>query len=62
MRKAIGLARARMLDGSLEVYRGPLRDNAGRTVVPAGKTVRIEDPSLDGMNWLLEGIQGQVNG
>jgi len=62
MRDALSKARARMLDGSLEVYRGPLRDNTGRTVVPAGKTVKIEDPSLDGMNWLLEGIQGQVNG
>ena len=62
VREELAKARARMLDGSLEVYRGPLRDNRGRTVVPAGTTVKIEDPALDGMNWLLEGIQGQVNG
>ena len=62
VREALAKARARMLDGSLEVYRGRLRDNTGRTVVPAGTTVKIEDPVLDGMNWLLEGIQGQVNG
>lgn len=61
-REALAKARLRMLDGSLEVYRGPLRDNTGHTVVPAGSTVKIEDPALDGMNWLLEGIQGQVNG
>lgn len=62
VREELAKARARMLDGSLEVYRGPLRDNRGRTVVPAGTTVKIEDPALDGMYWLLEGIQGQVNG
>ncbi len=62
VREALAKARSRMLDGSLEVYRGPLRDNTGRIVVPAGTTIKIEDPALDGMNWLLEGIQGQVNG
>jgi len=62
VREALSRARSGLLDGSLEVYKGPLRDNTGRTVVPAGKTLNIEDPWLDGMNWLLEGIQGQVNG
>jgi simple sugar transport system substrate-binding protein len=62
VREALGKARTGMLDGSLEVYRGPLRDNTGRTVIPDGKSIKIENPWLDGMNWLLEGIQGQVNG
>jgi basic membrane protein A and related proteins len=62
VREALAKARSRMLDGSLEVYRGPLSDNTGRTVVPAGTNIKIEDPTLDGMNWLLEGIQGQVSG
>jgi simple sugar transport system substrate-binding protein len=62
VREVLRKARTGMLDGSLEVYRGPLRDNTGRAVVPDGKTIKIEDPWLDRMNWLLEGIQGQVNG
>jgi simple sugar transport system substrate-binding protein len=62
VRDTIARTRARLLDGSLDVYRGPLRDNAGHTVVPVGTPIRIEDPALDGMNWLLEGIQGQING
>jgi simple sugar transport system substrate-binding protein len=59
-RDAIARAKERLLDGSQAIYRGPLRDNTGKVVIPAGQTVRIEDPVLDGMNWLLEGIQGDV--
>jgi basic membrane protein A len=59
-REAIARAKQRLLDGSQVVYRGPLRDNAGKTVIPAGVTIRIEDPVLDQMNWLVEGVQGDV--
>ena len=59
-RQAIAEAKQRLLNGSEAVYRGPLRDNTGKTVVPAGTSVHIEDPALDQMNWLLEGIQGDV--
>jgi simple sugar transport system substrate-binding protein len=59
-REAIARAKQRLLDGSLAVYRGHLRDNTGKTVVPAGITVHIEDPVLDQMNWLVEGVQGDV--
>jgi simple sugar transport system substrate-binding protein len=59
-REIIARARQRLLDGTQTVYRGPLRDNNGKTVVPAGTTIRIDDPVLDGMNWLAEGIQGEV--
>jgi hypothetical protein len=34
----------------------------GKTVIAAGTTISILDPALDQMNWLLEGIQGEVNG
>jgi simple sugar transport system substrate-binding protein len=59
-RETVARAKQRLLDGSQAVYRGPLRDNTGNTVVPAGVTIRIEDPALDRMNWLVEGIQGSV--
>ncbi len=59
-REAVARAKQRLLDGSQAVYRGPLRDNTGKTVVAAGATIGIEDPKLDQMNWLLEGIQGDV--
>jgi basic membrane protein A len=59
-RDAIARAKERLLNGSQAIYRGPLRDNTGKIVIPAEQTIRIEDPALDGMNWLLEGIQGDV--
>jgi simple sugar transport system substrate-binding protein len=59
-RDIIARARQRLLDGTQTVYRGPLRDNAGKTVIPAGSTILIDDPVLDGMNWLLDGIQGEA--
>ena len=60
VRAAAGRTRELLLNGSRAIYRGPLRDNKGNTVVPAGVTISIEDPKLDQMNWLLEGIQGEV--
>lgn len=60
MRARIMAAKARILDGSLEIYRGPIADNNGNTQVPAGKTLKIEDVELDKMNWLVEGVQGRI--
>jgi basic membrane protein A and related proteins len=59
-RETIARAKQRLLDGTQPVYRGPLRDNTGKTVVSAGVTIRIEDPALDRMNWFIEGIQGDI--
>ena len=49
-----------IIAGTRSIYVGPLRDNRGNLVVPEGKTVSVQDPVLDGMNWLLEGIVGDV--
>ena len=54
-------AEQELLAGTRSVYTGPLRNNRGQLVISAGKTIRIEDPSLNGMNWLLEGIEGDIN-
>ena len=40
------------------IYKGTLKDNAGNVVVD--KTYDNYDPYLDGMNWLLEGVQGSI--
>jgi basic membrane protein A and related proteins len=60
IRNKVAQVQERLLNGSQAIYQGQLRDNRGRIVVPAGKTLSIEDPFLDGMNWLLEGIEGEV--
>ncbi|MDO1584921.1 BMP family ABC transporter substrate-binding protein [Rhizobium oryzicola] len=40
------------------IYKGTLKDNKGNVVV--NKTYDNYDPYLDGMNWLLEGVQGSI--
>jgi simple sugar transport system substrate-binding protein len=60
IRNKVAQVQEQLLNGSQAIYQGQLRDNRGRIIVPAGKALSIEDPSLDGMNWLLEGIEGEV--
>ena len=40
------------------IYVGPLKDNKGNVVIDGTKD--NYDPYLDGMNWLLEGVQGSI--
>ncbi|OEO29071.1 BMP family ABC transporter substrate-binding protein [Devosia insulae DS-56] len=40
------------------IYKGTLKDNAGNVVVD--KDYDNYDPYLDGMTWLLEGVQGSI--
>jgi len=51
-----------ILDGSLEIYRGPIRDNEGNIQVPVGTALRIVDVELDRMDWLVEGVDGRARG
>ncbi len=59
-RQVIARSKERLLNGSQAIYHGPLRNNTGKVVIPAGQTIGIEDPALDQMNWLAEGIQGET--
>jgi simple sugar transport system substrate-binding protein len=61
-RDRIAAAKAAILDGSLEIYRGPVRDNRGNIQVPAGKVLKIVDVELDKMDYLVEGVDGSANG
>lgn len=49
-------ARMQLANGSAAVFRGPILDNTGRTVLPKGKVLRGPDPALDRMIWLAEGV------
>jgi basic membrane protein A len=58
--EAIAAANAAIaaLTAGAPIYKGTLKDNAGNVVVD--KDYDNYDPYLDGMNWLLEGVQGSL--
>jgi basic membrane protein A and related proteins len=53
-------AKAGLLDGSLVVYKGELKDNTGKVVIPVGTEYKPGNPELEKMNWLVEGVIGQI--
>lgn len=60
-KKDADAAKAKFLDGSMVVYKGGLKDNSGKVVIPAGKDLKQQDGELEKMNWLAEGVVGKVN-
>ncbi len=62
-RKSADDVKAKMLKGSFDIFGGGtagLKDNTGKIVIPAGKTFKQTDPTLEGMNYLVEGVVGKV--
>lgn len=53
-------AKAKLADGSLVIYKGELKDNTGKVVIPAGKSLLQKDPELEKMGWLVEGVLGKT--
>lgn len=49
-------ARFQLANGNAAVFRGPILDNAGRTVLPKGRTLASDDAALDSLAWLAEGV------
>ena len=50
--------RQELIDGSFDYWIGPLSDNQGNEVVAAAATLAIDD--INGMDWLIEGVVGEV--
>jgi simple sugar transport system substrate-binding protein len=50
--------KAKMVAGKFDIFKGPLKDNKGNVVVPAGKTFAQTDVELEKMNYLIEGVIG----
>lgn len=46
------------MDGSMVVYKGPIKDNKGREVIPKGTEYAQTDIWLESMDWLVEGVIG----
>ncbi len=54
--------RAQFMKGDFVVYKGPIKDNKGREVIPGGKAYGQTDIWLESMDWLVEGVAGQTKG
>ena len=54
-------AKAKLTDGSLTIFAGPLKDNAGKEILAAGTTQGQRDIALEKMNYLVEGVKGSIN-
>ena len=52
--------KAKMVAGTFDIFKGPLKDNKGNTVIAAGKTLKQTDLELEKMNYLVEGVIGSI--
>jgi simple sugar transport system substrate-binding protein len=59
-RKAADSARAKMLKGDFVIFKGPIKDNTGKTVIPAGSGFGQQDVALEQMNYLVAGVVGKI--
>ncbi|HUN93372.1 MAG TPA: BMP family ABC transporter substrate-binding protein [Burkholderiaceae bacterium] len=59
-RRNADAVKAQMLAGTFDIFKGPLKDNAGKVVIPAGKTLKQTDVELEQMNYLVEGVIGSA--
>jgi len=51
--------KSKLLDGSLEVFTGPIYDNAGKLRVTEGEKMTLDQ--ILAQNWLVKGINGTVS-
>jgi simple sugar transport system substrate-binding protein len=49
-----------MKKGDYAIFKGPLKDNTGKVVIAAGTAYKQTEPSLESMNYLVEGVIGKV--
>ncbi len=57
VRAAADAVKASIIDGSFHPFQGPINNQAGEQVVAAGET--LDDGALLGMDWYVEGVQGE---
>jgi len=59
-RKNADTVKAQMMKGDYVIFKGPLKDNTGKTVIAAGAAHKQTDVTLEQMNYLVEGVIGKV--
>jgi basic membrane protein A and related proteins len=61
-RKRAEAAKAKFMEGTFNIYKGPMKDNTGKLVIPAGTEYDNRALWLEGMDWLAEGVIGSTRG
>ena len=59
-KKKADAAKAKFMDGTMVVYKGPLKDNTGKVVIAAGVEQKQTDIALEKMDYLVEGVVGKT--
>jgi basic membrane protein A len=52
--------KAAMVKGDYAIFKGPLKDNTGKTILAAGAAYKQTDAVLEQMNYLVEGVVGKA--
>lgn len=59
-KKAADAAKAALLDGSLVIYNGEIKDNTGKVIIAQGESLKQQDLKLEQMDYLVEGVIGSI--
>jgi simple sugar transport system substrate-binding protein len=59
-RKRADAVKAQMMKGDFVIFKGPLKDNTGKTVIDGGVSQKQTDVVLEQMSYLVEGVIGKV--
>jgi basic membrane protein A len=60
-KKEADAIKAKFMEGTMVIYKGPIKDNTGKVMVPEGKSLLQTDIALEKMDWLVEGVIGKVS-
>ncbi len=52
--------KAQFMDGSMVIYKGEVKDNQGNVVVTVSESLKQQDPKLEQMDYLVEGVIGSI--
>ncbi len=58
-KKLVADAKKKIVDGSWDVFWGPVKDQSGAVKIAAGQ--KMSDADLLGFNWFVEGVEGTIS-
>jgi simple sugar transport system substrate-binding protein len=58
-KNAADAVKAKFMDGSFVIFKGPMKDNKGTVIIPDGKSFGQTAIELESMDYLVEGVVGQ---